>query len=439
MLDQAPLPAPLVSAEVDLRDFAFMPLEVVRLRRSKAWLISKRKPEIGFFMMNLWCSAWHEVPAASLEDDDDVLSDYAMCPPERWADVRRDVLRGWVKCSDGRLYHPVVAEKALEAWKHKLERFQRTRNANEERERRRKARDVERNIQRDVGSDVERDIGGNVERDNQRHNDRDADATSHVAAPHVLQGRGTGTGNKKERKTTPKYLAPDSLPREPVAIPGSGSEEVAPLKVEADTEPPPAEQPPKPSPEALRRRELIQAYDAEIVAIYGDAKARGWPHGTDSVTAGRWVESGIDAELARGVYHASLSKAKAQGREPPNNLRYFDQAMADALALRQAPPTQPRVNGHTPPPASASLDDLAAQYPHLPRHRTYDENNIPLPYLGETAEENLERLRIGEYFLRGIWRGYIGHEPKNVVPGGGRKNKVPPKQPESDDGQQWPN
>ncbi len=30
------------------------------------------------------------------------------------------MLRGWIRCSDGRLYHPVVAEKALEAWVEKL-------------------------------------------------------------------------------------------------------------------------------------------------------------------------------------------------------------------------------------------------------------------------------------------------------------------------------
>ncbi|QHJ01642.1 hypothetical protein GT347_20180 [Xylophilus rhododendri] len=33
-----------------------------------------------------------------------------------WKDVRSGALRGWVLCSDGRLYHPVVSEKALIAW-----------------------------------------------------------------------------------------------------------------------------------------------------------------------------------------------------------------------------------------------------------------------------------------------------------------------------------
>jgi hypothetical protein len=112
---------PLMPSDADLRDFTFMPLDLVRLRRSKAWLIAKRRPEIGFYMLNLWASSWHEVPAASLENDDDVLSDAAMCDPHKWEKVKAEVLRGWIECSDGRLYHPVVAEKALEAWGRKLE------------------------------------------------------------------------------------------------------------------------------------------------------------------------------------------------------------------------------------------------------------------------------------------------------------------------------
>lgn len=113
------LPAPFVPGDVDLRDFAFMPLEIDRLRRSKSWLVAKRKPEVGFYMTNVWMGVWHNLPAGSVEDDDDVIADMAMCNPERWAEVKADVLRGWVKCSDGRLYHPVVAEKVMEAWARK--------------------------------------------------------------------------------------------------------------------------------------------------------------------------------------------------------------------------------------------------------------------------------------------------------------------------------
>ena len=65
---------------------------------------------------------WHEVPAGSLENDDDVLADVAMCSPERWPEVKADVMRGWVLCSDNRLYHPTVVERAVEAWNAKSEK-----------------------------------------------------------------------------------------------------------------------------------------------------------------------------------------------------------------------------------------------------------------------------------------------------------------------------
>lgn len=97
-----------------------MPLDIQRLRRSKAWLKAKRNPALGFYMINLWTASWHEVPAASLENDDEVLADLAVCDPDVWEQVKADVMRGWIKCSDGRLYHPVVAEKARESWDSKV-------------------------------------------------------------------------------------------------------------------------------------------------------------------------------------------------------------------------------------------------------------------------------------------------------------------------------
>lgn len=131
------LPKPLTPPECDLRDFQFMPLEVGRLRRSKAWLLCKRDPAVAFYMINLWSASWHEVPAASLEDDDDVLADLAMCDPRKWDKIKAVVMRGWVKCSDGRLYHKVVAEKANTSWTAKLAQRQRTQAARDSRSQKR--------------------------------------------------------------------------------------------------------------------------------------------------------------------------------------------------------------------------------------------------------------------------------------------------------------
>ena len=104
---------PLTPPDCDLRDFSFMPLDVSRLRRSKAWLKAKRNPALGFYLINLWTASWHEKPAGSLENDDDMLADLAMCDLSKWKKLKGDVLYGWVLCSDGRYYHPTVCEKAL--------------------------------------------------------------------------------------------------------------------------------------------------------------------------------------------------------------------------------------------------------------------------------------------------------------------------------------
>lgn len=117
------LPSPLVPVEVDLRDFTFMPLDVARLRDSD--LASDETPEACWAAVLLWCASWHQVPAGSIPDNDQwqakqcgYLSQGKIAPA--WKRIKTGALRGWVACSDGRRYHPVVAEKANEAWRQKL-------------------------------------------------------------------------------------------------------------------------------------------------------------------------------------------------------------------------------------------------------------------------------------------------------------------------------
>lgn len=113
----ADLPAPLTPSDADLRCLPYMPLDVSRLWKSKAWVRAKQRPELGFYLINLWGAAFFNLPAGSLEDDDEILCDAAMCDPARWAGVKSEVLRGWTKCSDGRLYHQTVADYVAQAWK----------------------------------------------------------------------------------------------------------------------------------------------------------------------------------------------------------------------------------------------------------------------------------------------------------------------------------
>ena len=114
------LPEPLTPGDCDLRDFAFMPLDVARLRDSD--LAALESPECCWSAVLLWCASWHQVPAASLPNDDRVLAQLAGFGRvvKEWQRVREGALRGWIVCADGRLYHPVVAEKALDAWSAKF-------------------------------------------------------------------------------------------------------------------------------------------------------------------------------------------------------------------------------------------------------------------------------------------------------------------------------
>lgn len=122
-------PDPLTPADCDLKDFPFMPLDVSRLRDSE--LASNETPEACWAAVLLWSASWHQVPAGSMPNDEMWIATQARYAirgkiDKAWKDVRAGALRGWVECTDGRLYHPVVAEKARDAWKAKLEQRWRT-------------------------------------------------------------------------------------------------------------------------------------------------------------------------------------------------------------------------------------------------------------------------------------------------------------------------
>jgi hypothetical protein len=110
------LPPPPVPADCDLRQFPDMPLEVASLRDSD---LRRRSTGDEFkAAIVLWCASWHQVPCGSLPDDDVELADLAGLgtgkPSVRtWQKLRGMALRGWFKASDGRLYHELMAKKAL--------------------------------------------------------------------------------------------------------------------------------------------------------------------------------------------------------------------------------------------------------------------------------------------------------------------------------------
>jgi hypothetical protein len=108
------LPSPPIPANADLRDFQFTPIFRARLFGSS---FHARSTDAEWRAgVTLWLKSWDQVPPGSLPDDDIDLCRLAELGRDMklWATVKSGALRGWYKCSDGLLYHAVVAEGVLE-------------------------------------------------------------------------------------------------------------------------------------------------------------------------------------------------------------------------------------------------------------------------------------------------------------------------------------
>ena len=106
------LPEPMTPVECNLRGLPWMPLETARLLDSDLFLLSTGDEFKA--AVTLWCKSWNQIPGGSLPSDERLLE--ALSGSKCWKKVRTMALRGWIRCSDGRLYHPVIAALAMQAW-----------------------------------------------------------------------------------------------------------------------------------------------------------------------------------------------------------------------------------------------------------------------------------------------------------------------------------
>jgi hypothetical protein len=129
--ETAQLPAPLTPIDCDLRGAKYMPLFADRLLGSETWKTGTDRGKVA--ALQLWCRAFcHEVPAGSLPDSEELIADYAGVTDLRtWKKIRDHVMRGWVKCSDGRLYHARLAEAVEIAWESRQKGRQKNQKAAE--------------------------------------------------------------------------------------------------------------------------------------------------------------------------------------------------------------------------------------------------------------------------------------------------------------------
>lgn len=122
------LPEPFVSPDVDLNGYEFMPLYGERLRTSDH---NSGCSDAEFrASINIWWSAWLQVPAASLPADDTTLCRLADLGRDlkAWKKVKAMAMRNFVLCSDGRYYHTVLAPIAMNAWTQRVKASQKGKN-----------------------------------------------------------------------------------------------------------------------------------------------------------------------------------------------------------------------------------------------------------------------------------------------------------------------
>ena len=301
-------PKPLVPACVDLTGYGWMPLHGHRLFGSTFNAnCSDAEWRAG---VTLWWAAWNQVPAASLPDDDTALCRLADLGRDvkGWKKLRMNALHGFVLCSDGRLYHKVLAELAIEAWNRRLK------------ERARKDRwryGIERS------SDVPVTSQGNVSN------------TQYEASQDTsLERQKTrdGTADRKRQDRTANSESATTI--QPVA---ARTEPAA-----AGVDEPEFDQA---IPENLDRRPKAAEFHAagkavlEAMGVAGDPR---WTGNYGRVQA--WLTSGADLEL--DILPTIRRALEKRGNQPPiRSLGYFDQAIADTLAKRTGSLPKPSPNG----------------------------------------------------------------------------------------------
>jgi hypothetical protein len=118
-------PPPLVPADADLRGYNFMPFYGDWLRASD---FNATCTDAEYrAAVNLWWSSWHQLPPASLPDNDVALCRAADLGRDMkaWLKVKKVAMSGFTLCADGRWYHEFLSIEARMQWDQRLIAVQR--------------------------------------------------------------------------------------------------------------------------------------------------------------------------------------------------------------------------------------------------------------------------------------------------------------------------
>lgn len=87
-------------------------LDCERIAQSDTWALASTRQRPLLLM--LWFIAWQQTPCGSLPADDVLIAARLGLDADAFQSDKAILLRGWAEASDGRLYHPVLAELVLE-------------------------------------------------------------------------------------------------------------------------------------------------------------------------------------------------------------------------------------------------------------------------------------------------------------------------------------
>jgi hypothetical protein len=146
---------PLTPLNCDLRAYDWFPFYHKRMRQSAFW--KRASDAVCRISVEFWSEAYEQVPAGSLPDDDVQLSDWAGFGRRNlseWLAIKEDVMCAWVKCDDGRWYHPTLCEVALTAWEERQDHLRRRAGERQRKEDYRKRRTSSDGPVENVGQDL---------------------------------------------------------------------------------------------------------------------------------------------------------------------------------------------------------------------------------------------------------------------------------------------
>lgn len=105
------LPDPPYSSDTKANGFK-QEVDWRRITQSKTWIMAD--PECRHVLLTIWLSSWENVPCGTWEPDDAYIAASIGCKLEWFNGHREQLMRGWIRHSDGRLYHPYITAQVQE-------------------------------------------------------------------------------------------------------------------------------------------------------------------------------------------------------------------------------------------------------------------------------------------------------------------------------------